>query len=181
MTDTSAIYRKYQSPLRRFIAGRVPSKEDCEDILQDVFYSLAKINLAENPIEEISAWLYAVARNRIIDRNRKHREERVLYRPEAGDETSFMNELTEALADEGASPETDFLHSLVWIALEKALAELPAEQRNVFELTELQGFSFKEISKATQIPVNTLISRKRYAVLHLRIQLYDLYDELLTD
>lgn len=94
-------------------------------------------------------------------------------------EELFLAEVTGLLLDEDSSPETEYLRSLVWVELEAALTELPEEQREVFELTELEGYSFKEISEATGIGVNTLISRKRYAVLHLRERLKDLYDELL--
>lgn len=173
-------YEKYQSPLRNFIARRVPSKEDCEDVLQNVFYQLMKVDTDENPIEQISAWLYSVARNQIIDRSRKHKEEEMPYITSNDGETVFIKELTETILSSD-SPETELIKTLIWEELEIALDELPDEQRNVFELTEIDGVSFKEISEATGIGVNTLISRKRYAVLHLRKRLYDLYEELLSD
>ena len=156
----SELFRKYQAQLKGFIAKRVPSKEDCEDILQNVFYQLAKINIETNPIEQVSAWLYSVTRNQIIDWSRKKREEALPEVHNNEEDQSFISELTGLLLDEDASPEMDFIRSLVW---------------------ELEGFSFKEISESTGITVNTLISRKRYAVLHLRKRLARLYDELLND
>lgn len=167
--DIAQIYTEHRSKLRNFIAQRVSFKEDVEDILHNVFYNLCKIDLAANPIEQISAWLYAAARNQIIDRDRKKKEERL---PELiDDDGDFFADISTLLADEGNDPETALLQSMIWEELETALAELPAEQRTVFELTELQGFSFKEIAESTGITVNTLISRKRYAVLHLRERL----------
>ena len=157
----SELFRKYQAQLKGFIAKRVPSKEDCEDILQNVFYQLAKINIETNPIEQVSAWLYSVTRNQIIDWSRKKREEALPEVHNNEEDQSFISELTGLLLDEDASPEMDFIRSLVW--------------------EELEGFSFKEISECTGITVNTLISRKRYAVLHLRKRLARLYDELLND
>jgi RNA polymerase sigma factor (sigma-70 family) len=170
MSDVADIFRKYRHQLQRFIGKKVSSKEDCEDILQDVFYQLSKIDAEENPIQSISSWLYAVAHNLIIDRSRKRRE--------ADEDGSFLAELAQLILDEEASPELDYVKTLVWEELEIALSELPVEQRTVFELTELQGFSFKDISESTGVTVNTLISRKRYAVLHLRKRLAKLYDEL---
>jgi len=174
----SDIYKKYSSPLLGFISKRIPSREDSEDILQNVFYQLSKIDLEENPIEQVSSWLYSVARNQIIDRKRKHKEVEMPYVSEDGD-TGFIREFTEFILASD-SPDTDLIKTLVWEKLEISLSELPEDQRDIFELTELEGFSFKEISEATGIGVNTLISRKRYAVLHLRKRLFELYDDLLS-
>lgn len=166
--DVSHVFRKYQAQLKNYIAKRIPSKEDREDILQDVFYQLLKTDTVANPIQQISAWLYSVARHLMIDKSRKHREEEMPSLISNEEDTLIIKEVSDFLFDEEASPEKEYLRSLVWEELDIALSELPEEQRTVFELTELQGFSFKEISEATQIPVNTLISRKRYAVLYLR-------------
>lgn len=181
MSEVAGIFKQYQKQLRAFIGKRVSSKEDGEDILQDVFYQLSKIDLEENPIQKVSSWLYAVARNLIIDRSRKQKEEEMPYRKKPDEDDSFIDELTVLILDEDASPELDYVKALVWEELEIALAELPEEQRVVFELTELQGISFKEISESTGVTVNTLISRKRYAVLHLRKRLSTLYNELLNE
>ncbi|KAA6349601.1 ECF RNA polymerase sigma factor SigW [termite gut metagenome] len=172
----SEIFAKYHSQLKGFISKRVPSKEDCEDILQEVFYQLAKVNLEENPIRQMSSWLYSVARNRIIDRSRKQREEELPYYLDDG-EYLLAEEINRLLPDEISSPETTLIKSLIWEELEIALSELPDDQRTIFELTELDGFSFKEISESTGISVNTLISRKRYAVMYLRKRLFDWYEE----
>ncbi|MDR2948843.1 MAG: RNA polymerase sigma factor [Prevotella sp.] len=177
--SVSDIFNKYRNQLKGYINKRVLSKEDGEDILQNVFYQLSKIDLIERPIEQISAWLYSVANNQIIDRSRKHREVEMPYVKTEDNDELFMAEITSLLMDDDSSPETEYLRSLVWIELENALSEIPIEQREIFELTELEGFSFKEISEETGITVNTLISRKRYAVLHLRERLRDLYYELL--
>lgn len=174
------IFNKYRGQLKNYISKRVLSKEDGEDILQNVFYQLSKIDLVEKPIEHISAWLYSVANNQIIDRSRKHKEVEMPYIKDDDDE-SFLNEIPYLLVDDSSSPDKEYLRSLVWDELEIALSELPTEQREVFELTEMEGFSFKEISEATGITVNTLISRKRYTVLHLRERLRDLYHELLEE
>lgn len=181
MSEVADIFKQYQKQLRSFIRKKVSSKEDGEDILQDVFYQLSKIDLEEYPIQKMSSWLYAVTRNLIINRSRKRKEEEMPYRREADGDDSFIDELTVMILDEDASPEMDYIKALVWEELEIALAELPEEQRAVFDLTELQGFSFKEISESTGVAVNTLISRKRYAVLHLRKRLSTLYNELLNE
>ncbi|NDW17721.1 sigma-70 family RNA polymerase sigma factor [Dysgonomonas sp. 216] len=178
--DVAEIYNTYRLPLKGFIAKHIPSKEDCEDILHNVFYQLSRIDLEENPIEQMSAWLYSVARNQIIDKSRKHKEEELPYFHDSDDDEVVVRDITQMLL-EIDSPETDFMKTLVWEELEQSLSELPPEQREVFELTELEGFSFKEISEATGIGVNTLISRKRYAVLHLRKRLLDLYEDLLSE
>jgi len=177
----SDIVNTYQRQLKAFIAKRVASKQDTEDILQDVFYQLSKVDWETNPVQQVSAWLYSVARSRIIDHSRKHQEESMPYLKDNDQEGTLVKELTEILLSEESTPEMDLIRSLIWEELDIALAKLPEEQKVVFELTELQGFSFKEISESTGIPVNTLLSRKRYAVLYLRKQLFHLYEELFND
>lgn len=176
----SDVFKKYQAQLKGYINKRVNSKEDGEDILQNVFYQLLKTDSLINPIEEMTAWLYAVARNQIIDWKRKRKEEEMPHIAKEDSDELFMSEISNFLFDEeSTTPEDVYLRSLVWSELEVALAELPEEQRDVFEWTELKGLPFKEISKSTGISVNTLISRKRYAVLHLRLRLKSLYEDLL--
>lgn len=173
----SDVFKKYQAQLKGYINKRVTSKEDGEDILQNVFYQLLK---TENPIEEMTAWLYAVTRNQIIDLKRKRKEEEMPTIAVDDSNELFLSEISNFLFDdEESSPEDVYLRSLVWSELEVALAELPQEQKEIFELTELKGLPFKEISESMGIPVNTLISRKRYAVLHLRSRLKSLYEDLL--
>jgi RNA polymerase sigma factor (sigma-70 family) len=172
---------EYQSQLHSFIRKRVNKREDAEDILQDVFYQLAKtVNSAISPVEEVAAWLYRVARNTIINHGVKKREEAMpAYQNDEG-EDEILADFSEVLfsSETSPSPETEYLRSLVWEELETALAELPSEQRNIFELTELDGIPVKDISQATGVPVNTLLSRKHYAVLHLRKRMGQLYEDI---
>lgn len=174
------IIHEYGSRLKGFIHKRVRSVEDAEDILQDVYFQLAEADHLMRPIEQISAWLYAVTRNRITDMYRKKKPERFsdyFFENEDGD---VIGEFSDLLSSDEDNPESEYLKSLVWTELEKALEELPDEQRMVFELNELQGVPFKEIAEMTGETVNTLISRKRYAVLHLRERLQILYNELIN-
>ena len=176
--DVDELIAKYQPELKSFIRKRVVNKEDAEDILQDVFYQLIKtIGTAMSPIEQVSAWLYRVARNTIINHGTKKRE--TGYPCDVG-YGEILKEFSEILFNDSAStPDMEYLRSLVWSELEKALSELSTEQRGVFELTEMEGFTIKEISQATGIPANTLLSRKHYAVLHLRKRMRDLYNEII--
>jgi RNA polymerase sigma factor (sigma-70 family) len=174
---------EHRSRLKTFIQRRVASKEDAEDILQDVLYRFVKTAEATaNPIEQVTAWLYRVARNTIINHSVKKREASLpAYQNDEGDE-EMLNDFSEVLFEDSASasPEVEYLRSLVWTALGSALSELPPEQREIFELTELDDIPVKDISKATGTPVNTLLSRKHYAVLHLRKRLAGLYEEIIA-
>jgi len=180
--DVGQLIEEYQPKLKVFIRNRVANKEDAEDILQDVFYQLVKtVENSMNPIEQVSAWLYKVARNLIINRGIKKREEELpIYRNDDSDDEIFCD-VSEILFGESAplSPEAEYLRSLVWTELENALAELPPEQSEIFELTELDGIPLKEISESTGIGVNTLLSRKHYAVKHLRKRLAGLYYDII--
>ena len=158
-----------------FIRRRVGNEADAEDILQDVFTQLASSYSVADPIEQMTAWLFRVARNRIIDWYRKKRPEPM---PENfGDRDAPLN-LEDILFDPRENPDRVYARSLVWTELADALDELPEEQRDVFVMHELEGKSFKEIAEITGEPLNTLLSRKRYAVLHLRERLQELYEEL---
>ena len=174
------IIRNYAGYLKGFIRQRVNSVEDAEDVLQEVFYQLAETDRLMKPIDQIASWLYTVARNRIIDLYRKKKTTSLPEYDTGNYDEGDVEEMRSLLFDNGSTPETEYLRSLVWIELEKALSELPPNQREVFEMNELQGISFKEISERTGEPINTLISRKRYAVLYLRERLQDLHDDLLN-
>ena len=164
------IFRREQGRLRSFVRRRVADEGDAEDILQDVFFALVEANWLTRPVEQAGAWLFRVARNRIIDFFRKKR-------PVQFEEQGIEDLLPSA----GAGPEDAYVRSLLWDELEQALAELPEEQRSVFIAHEIDGRSFKEISAETGVSVNTLLSRKRYAVLHLRDRLKDINEEIMGE
>jgi|SRR5664280_2732769 RNA polymerase sigma factor (sigma-70 family) len=166
-----------QSRLRNFIRRRVPDPRDAEDILQDVFYELVEANRLLMPIEHVSAWLFRVARNRITDLFRKKKPE-PFSNSERLDEDGEVLFLEDLLPSPDAGPEAIYARSLLLEELELALDELPEEQREVFVAHEIDGLSFKQIAAETGVGVNTLLSRKRYAVLHLRQRLQTIYNEL---
>lgn len=167
--------RDYGKRLFYFIRGRVNTDEDAEDILQDVWYQFSNVMNSE-PIEQASAWLFRVARNRIIDKYRRHQPDS-LEEMFTDDEESEFN-FREILLTENATQETEHLRNLFWEQLFSALNELPGEQKQVFVWNELEDISFIEIAERTGEKINTLISRKRYAVLHLRKRLEQLYKEI---
>ena len=168
--------RDYGRRLFYFIRGRVDTDEDAEDILQDVWYQFSNVMNSE-PIEQTSAWLYHVARNRIIDKYRRQ-EPDSLEEMFADDENSEFN-FRELLLAGDENPETEHLRNLFWEQLFAALDELPEEQKQVFVLNELEDISFNEMAERTGENINTLISRKRYAVLHLRKRLKQLRKDIL--
>lgn len=178
--NVESLIKEYQPQLKSFIRKRVSNKEDAEDILQDVFYQLVKtVESAVNPIEQVAAWLYRVARNTIINKGKKKQEDEL---PASGydEDESILTDFSEILFnDDNPTPETEYLRSLVWHELEAALSELPPEQREVFELTEIDGLPVKEVAEATGVPVNTLLSRKHYAVKFLRKRLEKLYKDII--
>ncbi|SRR6266496_1036343 len=161
--------------LRNFIRSRVPDPSDAEDILQDVFYELVAAYRLTKPIEQVGAWLFRVARNRIIDRFRKQKPEASSFvvRADAEDTPS----LEDLLPSSDAGPEDAFVRGVLMDEIGEALAELPPEQREVFIANEIEGRTFAEIAGETGTSINTLLSHKRYAVLHLRRHLRDIYEE----
>jgi RNA polymerase sigma factor (sigma-70 family) len=168
---------EYGKRLFYFIRGRVQSDEDAEDILQDVWYQFSNVMNSE-PIEQTSAWLFRVARNRVIDKYR--RQQPVSLEDEISQEDEEATfDVGRILVSEDPAPENEQLRDLFWEELFSALEELPKEQRQVFIWNELEEIPFQEISERTGEKVNTLISRKRYAVLHLRKRLGQLYKEII--
>jgi RNA polymerase sigma factor (sigma-70 family) len=170
----SEIVRRERSRLLNFIRRSAPDPDDAEDILQDVFYRLVEANRLLMPIEHVTGWLFRVARNRITDLFRKKEPENFSELDVADEEGVSFEDLLPSL--EGG-PEAAYVRNLLLDELKRALAELPKEQREVFIAQELEGRSFKEISEKTGVSVNTLLSRKRYAVLHLRERLRRVYEE----
>jgi RNA polymerase sigma factor (sigma-70 family) len=171
----SEVVKRERSRLRNFIRRRVPDPRDVEDILQDVFYELVEANRLLMPIEHVTGWLFRVARNRITDLFRKHRPE-ALSDDNVADKDERVH-LEDLLPSPDAGPEASYARSVLLEELDRAIGELPKEQREVLVAHELEGRSFKEISAATGVSVNTLLSRKRYAVLHLRERLQGIHDE----
>jgi RNA polymerase sigma factor (sigma-70 family) len=172
----SEVVEREQSRLRNFIRRRVPDPGDAEDILQEVFYELVEANRLLMPIEHVTAWLFRVARNRIIDLFRKKRPES-FSDTAVGDEDEERLQLEDLLPSPDAGPEALYARDLLLDELDSAIDELPKEQREVFIAHELEGRSFKEMAAETGLSVNTLLSRKRYAVVHLRERLQSIYDE----
>jgi len=173
----SEVVRRERSRLGNFIRRRVPDPRDAEDILQEVFYELVEANRLLMPIEHVTGWLFRVARNRITDLFRKKQPES-FSDAALEDEDGELLRLEDLLPSPDAGPEALYARSVLLDELEAALDELPEEQREVFVAHELEGLSFKEIAADTGVSVNTLLSRKRYAVLHLRQRLRSIYDEL---
>lgn len=162
--------------LRKFIRRRVADPRDAEDILQEVFYELVEANRLLMPIEHVTAWLFRVARNRITDLFRKKKPVSFSDAAMADDEGEVLG-IEDLLPSPDAGPEALYVRQALLEELEIALDELPREQREVFVAHELEGRSFKELSAETGVSVNTLLSRKHYAVLHLRERLRSIYDE----
>jgi RNA polymerase sigma factor (sigma-70 family) len=165
--------QKYGKGLLSFIRGRVKSDEDAEDILQDIWYSLSLV-VDSSPVEQTSAWLYKVARNKITDRYRKRSESLLDDLVEDEEDPDYR----QILFSDSRTPETEYLANLFWKQLFIALDELPEEQKQVFVWQELEDIPFQMIAERTGVNIQTLVSRKRYAVLHLRERLKQLYQEL---
>jgi RNA polymerase sigma factor (sigma-70 family) len=171
------VIAEQRARLRNFIRRRVRDEADVEDLLQEVFYELVRANRLLMPIEYVTGWLYRVARNRITDLFRKKKPETFSDRAVADQDGEVLG-IEDLLPSANAGPEAEYVRGLLFDELELALAELPEEQRRVFIAHELEGRSFKELSQESGVSMNTLLSRKRYAVLHLRERLQDIHDEL---
>ena len=173
----SEIVAEQRARLRNFIRRRVPDPLDAEDVLQDVFYKLVEANRLLMPIEHVTGWLFRVARNRITDLFRK-KKPLSLGDATVEDESGELLQIEDLLPSPEAGPEAVYVRNMLLEELELALEELPDEQREAFVGHELEGRSFKAMAEETGVSVNTLLSRKRYAVLRLRERLLSIYDEL---
>jgi RNA polymerase sigma factor (sigma-70 family) len=174
------IIKSCRTRLSAFIRKRVPLKEDAEDILQEIIYQLIRVDTTVHPVEQVTSWLFRAARNEIIDRSRKIKEVQLPTLANDNEDQPEMAEIAEVLFATNCSPEEEYLKGLFWQELENALAVLPKIQRDVFEKTELQGYSFKQLSEETGLSVNTLLSKKHKAVLQLRESLQALYEEIIS-
>jgi RNA polymerase sigma factor (sigma-70 family) len=172
----SEIVAGQRSRLRNFIRRRVPDPSEAEDIVQEVFYELVEANRLLMPIEHVTGWLFRVARNRITDLFRK-KKPIPFSGAAAEDEDRVLLRIEDLLPSPDTGPEALYFRNVLLDELELAIGELPGEQRDVFIAHELEGRSFKEMAAETGVSVNTLLSRKRYAVLHLRERLQSIYDE----
>jgi len=172
----SAAVEDQGARLRNFIRKRVADEADAEDILQDVFYEFVQAYRLMKPIEQAGAWLFRVARNRIIDLYRKRKNDPLRDEPAVAENGELLK-LEDLLPSPDAGPEASFARNLLLVEIDDALEELPDEQREVFIAHELEGRSFKELAAETGLSVNTLLSRKHYAVLHLRRRLQTIYAE----
>ncbi len=174
--NITEVINAYTKRLKGFIRKRVSNEADVEDILQDVFYQFIGNT---KPIEQLTAWLFTVTRNKITDKQRKHKPE-LLNDLFADADDEFGLAWSDLFFEDGNNPETAYLRNLFWETLNIALDELPIAQKEVFILNEIEGVPFKTIAEQTGETINTLLSRKRYAVLHLRERLASLRDELLN-
>jgi RNA polymerase sigma factor (sigma-70 family) len=173
------VVRQERERLRRFIERRVSDPGDAEDVLQDVFSAFVEANRLLVPIDHVTGWLFRVARNRIVDLFRRRRPDSLDGAAFADDDGGLMR-LGDLMPSPDAGPEALYVRGVLLDALEQAIGELPEEQRRVFVAHELEGRSFREMAAATSTSVNTLLSRKRYAVLRLRERLRDVYEETVS-
>jgi len=170
------LFKNDKNKFLGFIRQRVRSQEEAEDILQDVFTNvLAASRKVEKPIENIASWVFTAVRNRIIDSYRKKRAETFSDMQTPSQSEDGVDTFENFIGDISNSPETTHTRKTIWESVQNSLAELPQEQRDVFVKNEFEGVSFREMSEDTGVNINTLLARKRYAVLHLRKQLKELY------
>lgn len=173
------IIKDYTPRLRSYVRSRVNNRDDADDIVQDTIYQfLRAISIVDNPVGKITSWLYTVAHNLIINHGKKRREDEMPHIGKADDEP-FMSDLSEIMiASDDDSPDILMLRDMVWEELDKALAELPEAQRQALEMTEIKGLSVKEAASQMGVTQGTFLSRKHYAVMHIRKRLQGLYEEL---
>jgi RNA polymerase sigma factor (sigma-70 family) len=178
-SKTADVFYSFRQRLLNFINTRVSRIEDAEDILQEVFYQFTRVNNLINPIENTSAWLYSTAQNKIIDHYKKKKDDPLPSSYDEDNDEYIFDEISDIVYGEEATVEIEMLRSLVFEEIQTALADLPKEQREVFELTELLDYSVKEAAERTHAPVSTVLSRKHYAVKFLRERLQELYDDVI--
>lgn len=179
--DLDGIIRDNTPRLRSFVRARVGNRHDTDDIVQDTLYLfLRTVNIIDNPIGHVTSWLYTVAHNLVINHGKKHHEVE-MPQERHGEDDAFMAELSEIMAAaDDDNPEMLMLRSMVWQELDNAMAELPEEQRKAVEMTEIHGLSVKDAARQMGVPVGTFLSRKHYAVGHIRKRLRNLYNELIS-
>ena len=172
------VFTEYKGKLVSFVRKHLANVDDAEDIVQDIFYQIIRINDTAKPIEQTAAWLFRVAKNMIINYKKKKRPISFSAMVSIdGDDDDDLSDFIDIISANETTPETEILHSFVWEEIENALDELPEAQRDIFIQTEFLDMPIKEISQKTNIPVNTLLSRKHYAVVHLRKKLKELYSD----
>ena len=174
-------FAEYRERLLKFIRSRVRALEDAEDILSEVFCNFARVNELANPVEQTAAWLYRAARNKIIDHYKKKKDVpfSLFVDGDDSEENEDLSDIIDILSADEATPETEALRAFVWDAIKSALDELPEAQRDIFIQTEFEGLAVKEIAEKTGVPVNTLLSRKHYAVKFLRERLREVYNAMM--
>lgn len=178
MDNVEKVFNQESSRLLGFIRRRVRSQEEAEDILQDVFFQLIEAYESIEDLEKTTSWLFRVARNKIIDRYRKKKPDTFSDHDFSTDEGGDTIRLADIIPDLEGTPDEWFTNEILWDAIMEALNELPEEQKNVFVWHEFDDMSFREIAEMTGESINTLLSRKRYAILHLRRTLREFYEEL---
>jgi RNA polymerase sigma factor (sigma-70 family) len=179
-TNIARVFTEYKERIVSFVRKRLANADDAEDIVQDIFYQLIRMNDLAKPVEQTAAWLFRVARNMIINRYKKKWDIPFSLLASVDDGTGEdISSFIDILSVDEITPETETLRSLVWEEIESALDELTETQRNIFIQTEFLGLPVKKIAQKEGIPVNTLLSRKHYAIVHLRKKLQDLYTDFL--
>jgi RNA polymerase sigma factor (sigma-70 family) len=176
---TAETFSGFGKQLLKFIRAKVYLPEDAEDILQEVFYQFERVNAMANPVENAAAWLYRVARNKIVDHYKKKKDEPLPVFYDEDDDEYILGEIADIMYAEETTPETEYLRALIMEEIQTALDDLPKEQREVFVMTELFDFSVKETAEKTHAPVTTVLSRKHYAVKFLRRRLQELYSDVM--
>jgi RNA polymerase sigma factor (sigma-70 family) len=179
--SVAEIFAVYSERLLKFIRSRISVLEDAEDILQDVFYQLARMDSLSKPIEQTAAWLYRITRNSIIDRYKKKKDEPLPASYDEDEDEYIFDDIADIVYGVETTPEAEHLRKAILGEIKTALDELPEAQRMVFELTEIAGFSVKEAAEKIHAPLNTVLSRKHYAVKRLRKRLAELYSDVMGE